>query len=155
MVLMFEQVENIMPMTIINVNDGKPIMNFNFQKQETDFEFLEQYNEKLLVKYKDQNLQIIDILTHSQIEVADFETPEAFIFIYEKEVFLSLKDGHIILYSINGDMLSNFNSQSVYSIEASKVYQLCLSDSRNKVLTIVKEKYLPIQERETKSNQKS
>jgi hypothetical protein len=83
-----------------------------------EFEFLEQYNEKILVKYKGQNLQIIDILTHQVTEVNDFETPEAFIFIYEKEVFLSLKDGRIILYSINGDMLSNFDGQSVYSIES-------------------------------------
>lgn len=93
-------------------------------------------------------MQIIDILTHQVTEVNDFETPEAFIFIYEKEVFLSLKDGRIILYSINGDMLSNFEGQSVYSIESMnndasrKVYQLCLSDSRNKVLTIVKDKFL-------------
>lgn len=78
----------------------------------------------------------------------DFETPEAFIFIYEKEIFLSLKDGHIILYSINGDMLSNFDGKSVYSMEelnkdpTKKVYQLCLSDTRSKVLTVVKEKHL-------------
>ena len=124
-----------------------------------EFEFLEQYNEKILVKYKGQNLQIIDILTHQVTEVNDFETPEAFIFIYEKEVFLSLKDGRIILYSINGDMLSNFDGQSVYSIESMnndvtrKVYQLCLSDTRNKVLTIVKDKFLQRDERE--SNRKS
>jgi hypothetical protein len=124
-----------------------------------EFEFLEQYNEKILVKYKGQNLQIIDILTHQVTEVKDFETPEAFIFIYEKEVFLSLKDGRIILYSINGDMLSNFDGQSVYSIESMnndvtrKVYQLCLSDTRNKVLTIVKDKFLQRDERE--SNRKS
>jgi|TARA_B110000285_G_C14909206_1_gene507054 hypothetical protein len=124
-----------------------------------EFEFLEQYNEKILVKYKGQNLQIIDILTHQVTEVNDFETPEAFIFIYEKEVFLSLKDGRIILYSINGDMLSNFDGQSVYSIESMnndvtrKVYQLCLSDTRNKVLTIVKDKFLQRDERE--NNRKS
>jgi hypothetical protein len=124
-----------------------------------EFEFLEQYNEKILVKYIGQNLQIIDILTHQVTEVKDFETPEAFIFIYEKEVFLSLKDGRIILYSINGDMLSNFDGQSVYSIESMnndvtrKVYQLCLSDTRNKVLTIVKDKFLQRDERE--SNRKS
>ena len=108
-----------MPMTILNVNTGEPIMNFNFQKksQNIEFEFLEQYNEKILVKYKDQALQIIDILTKKVTEVKNFETPEAFIFIYEKEVFLSLKDGHIILYSINGDMLSNFDEKSVYSME--------------------------------------
>ena len=97
-------------------------------------------------------MQIIDILSKKAIEVKNFETPEAFIFIYEKEVFLSLKDGHIILYSINGDMLSNFDNQSVYSMEpqvfdpSKKVYQLCLSDSRSKVLTVIKEKYLPSDE---------
>jgi len=49
-------------------------------------------------------------------------------------------------------MLSNFDGESVYSMESSsmdpskKVYQLCLSDSRSKVLTVIKEKYLPPQD---------
>lgn len=52
-----------MPMSIINVNNGKPITSFFYkQKEDEEFEFLEQYNEKLLVKYKDQPLEIKNVL---------------------------------------------------------------------------------------------
>ena len=32
MLLMFDYINNIMPMTILDVNTGKPIMNFSFEK---------------------------------------------------------------------------------------------------------------------------
>lgn len=119
MLLMFDQVDNSMPMTILNVHTGKPIMNFCYQKQEDlEYEFLEQYNEKILIKYRDKPLKIHDVLTNKSSTVKNFETPEAFIFVYEKELFLSLKDGKIRLYSINGDIISDFGDQCVYSQES-------------------------------------
>ena len=42
----------------------------------------------------------------------DFRTPEAFIFIYEKEVFFSLLHGKIELRSIEGPLLSDFGASS-------------------------------------------
>jgi hypothetical protein len=78
---------------------------------------LEQYNEKILIKYRDQPLEIYDVLTNKIRRVPNFETPEAFIFVYEKELFLSLKDGKVSLYSINGDIVSNFQGQTMYSQE--------------------------------------
>jgi hypothetical protein len=67
------------------------------------------------VKYKDHPLKIIDVLTKEVKTVQNFQTPEAFIFIYEKEIFLSLKQGKIILYSITGDIISNFETKTMYS----------------------------------------
>ena len=54
-----------MPMTILDVNTGKPIMNFSFEKnpETAEFEFLEQYNHSILIKYKDKPLEIVDVLT--------------------------------------------------------------------------------------------
>lgn len=78
---------------------------------------MEQYNEKILIKYRDKPLEIYDILTNRVSVIPNFETPEAFIFVYEKELFLSLKDGRVRLYSINGDLVSDFNSKCMYSQE--------------------------------------
>jgi hypothetical protein len=70
-----------------------------------------------LVKYKHEDLQIIDILTKEVKRISGFDTPEAFIFIYEKEVFLSLKEGKISLYHIEGHLLSTIGDKTVYSQE--------------------------------------
>ncbi len=61
-----------------------------------------------MIKYKEQPLKINDVYKNYNIKIENFETPEAFIFVYEKELFLSIKDGWIKLYSINGDLVSDF-----------------------------------------------
>lgn len=119
MMLMFDYLGNLMPMTMLDVHNGKPITNFTFEKEKDseEFEFLEQYNHQILVKYKNKPLEVVDIISKEKKVIPKFETPEAFIFIYEKEVFLSLKAGCIKLYSIEGQLLSDFNGMPMYSQE--------------------------------------
>ena len=107
-------------MSIINVHNGKPIRTFFYKiNADQSLEFLEWYNEKILVKYKDQPLEIKYILEDDKIEkIERFQTPEAFVFIYEREVFLTLNDGKIILYDSDGKVVSDFGDQVVYSKEA-------------------------------------
>lgn len=38
--------------------------------------------------------------------IEGFDAPEAFIFLYEKEKFLTLKDGKIEIWSSEGEMLT-------------------------------------------------
>ena len=63
------------------------------------------------------------------------------------------------MYSVSGDLVTTFNNQPIYSQEPisgedeyngldpihqqMKTYQLNLSDSRGKILAVVKEKWLP------------
>jgi hypothetical protein len=53
-------------------------------------------------------LEIQNIFTNKIKKINDFKTPEAFIFIYEKELFLALGDGKLTLYNSEGDIISNF-----------------------------------------------
>jgi hypothetical protein len=39
-------------------------------------------------------------------DVENFEAPEAFIFLYEKEKFLTLKDGKIEIWTSEGELLT-------------------------------------------------
>ena len=50
-------------------------------------------------------------------KVSDFETPEAFIFVYEKEIFFALKQGKIVIYNSNGQIISNFDNQILFTQE--------------------------------------
>jgi hypothetical protein len=90
MLLLFNPVNNSIPMTIINVHTGEPLMNIAYQGQLKDIEFVEQFNEHILIKQKERPLKIHDILTNKQKHIHEFESPDAFIFIYEKETFVSL-----------------------------------------------------------------
>ena len=58
-----------MPMSIINVHTGKPIRTVFYEhKLNEELEFLEWYNEKILVKYKDAPLEINYVLEEDRSE---------------------------------------------------------------------------------------
>jgi hypothetical protein len=55
--------------------------------------------------------------------VKGFEAPEAFIFLYEKEKFLTLKQGLIEIWTSDGQKVTNFCGQELCSkIELSSEY---------------------------------
>ena len=61
-----------------------------------------------MIKSKDKNLKIYNALEESLKEVTGFEAPEAFIFLYEKEKFLTLKDGKIEIWSSDGIKITKY-----------------------------------------------
>ncbi|CDW78445.1 UNKNOWN [Stylonychia lemnae] len=149
MLLLFNPVGNSIPMTIINVHNGEPLMNIAYQGQLGEIEFVEQFNENILIKQKDKPLKIHDILTNQSKFIYNFESPDAFIFVYEKELFVSLREGKITIWSTDGSMVTNFNQQVLYSQEPERRkiqernYVISLSTSRRFLFTVIKEEQLP------------
>ena len=45
--------------------------------------------------------------------MTDFLPPEAFIFLYEKEKFLTLKEGKIEIWTSDGKLLTDFNGKTL------------------------------------------
>ena len=69
-------------------------------------EFVEQFNEKLLLKQEDSPLKIIDLLTRSVVTVKNqhFRTPSAFIFLYENQTFLAFRGHEVTVWNFHGEM---------------------------------------------------
>ena len=59
-----------------------------------------------MIKCKEKKLKIYNTITQSLNLIDDFEAPEAFIFLYEKEKFLTLKDGKIEIWTSNGERIT-------------------------------------------------
>ena len=95
MVLVFERIRDTLPLTILNVHNGKPLLNVAYQGDLNNLEFLEQLNEHLLIKPYEKRLKLHNTVTSENKYIDEFETPEAFIFIYEKEMFFSISKGKI------------------------------------------------------------
>lgn len=64
-------------------------------------DFIEQFNEKLLVKQEGENLQIVDVQTGQLTEVSneEFLTPTAFIFLYENQLFLTFRNRTVAVWN--------------------------------------------------------
>ncbi len=76
---------------------------------------MEQFNERIMIKAKDQNLKIYDAWSNIKSDVLGFEAPEAFIFLYEKEKFLTLKEGKIEIWTSDGVLLTDFGGLELCS----------------------------------------
>ena len=59
-----------------------------------------------MIKAKTKKLKIFNAWSNELKEVEGFEAPEAFIFLYEKEKFLTLKDGKIEIWTSEGEKLT-------------------------------------------------
>jgi hypothetical protein len=50
-------------MTLVNIHTGKELMRFEFDRVNSEIEFLEQFNEKIMIKQKDRRLKIYNAWT--------------------------------------------------------------------------------------------
>ena len=60
-------------------------------------------------------MRIIDLLTEECVEVKSFQTPEAFIFLYEQEKFLIIRHKHLQIWSSSGKFLHDFEGEELAS----------------------------------------
>ncbi len=76
--------------------------------------------------------------------IEGFDTPDAFIFVYEKEMFISLKDGKINYWQTNGELITDFGQEELYTMknkdqpESDRNYVISLSNSRKFLFSFVK-----------------
>jgi hypothetical protein len=62
MLVIYQKATNHVPLMIVSIEDGKPLKTFTqLLHRNRKVDFIEQFNEKLLVKQDKENLQIIDV----------------------------------------------------------------------------------------------
>jgi len=79
-------------------------------------DFIEQFNEKLLIKQENEALQIIDIRSGTRTEVASsqFMTPSAFIFLYENQLFLTFRQRSVAVWNFRGEKVTSFEDHTLW-----------------------------------------
>lgn len=62
MLLIFAKASSHVPLKILSIEDGSVLKSFNhLLHRNKKVDFIEQFNEKLLVKQENENLQILDV----------------------------------------------------------------------------------------------
>lgn len=62
MLLIFNRASSHVPLKILSIEDGTVLKSFNhLLHRNKKVDFIEQFNEKLLVKQENENLQILDV----------------------------------------------------------------------------------------------
>ncbi|CAN6705473.1 unnamed protein product [Malus baccata var. baccata] len=84
MLLIFTNASSHVPLKILSIEDGTVLKSFNhLLHRNKKVDFVEQFNETLLVKQENENLQILD----------------AFIFLYENQLFLTFRNRTVAVWN--------------------------------------------------------
>ena len=95
MLLIHAREGSYVPLKIVSIEDGTELKSFSHLiHRAKKVEFIEQFNEKLLVKQEGENLRILDVHTHAVVHVSktEFITPSAFVFLCAREPFRTLRE---------------------------------------------------------------
>ncbi|CAN6470036.1 unnamed protein product [Victoria cruziana] len=142
MLLIFNRAPGHVPLKILSIEDGTVLKSFNhLLHRNKKIDFIEQFNEKLLVKQENENLQILDVRDSKIIEVSrtEFMIPSAFIFLYENHLFLTFRNQTVAVWNFRGELVTSFedhllwhpdcNTNNIYiTIDQDLIISYCKSE---------------------------
>uniref|UniRef100_A0A1D1Z661 Lissencephaly-1 n=1 Tax=Anthurium amnicola TaxID=1678845 RepID=A0A1D1Z661_9ARAE len=145
MLLIFKRASSHVPLKVLSIEDGTVLKAFNhLLHRNKKVDFIEQFNEKLLVKQENENLQILDIRNFQLTEVsrAEFMTPSAFIFLYENQLFLTFRNRTAAVWNFRGELVTSFedhllwhpdcNTNNIYiTSDQDLIISYCKADSND------------------------
>ncbi|KAJ9185517.1 hypothetical protein P3X46_005144 [Hevea brasiliensis] len=117
MLLIFNRASSHVPLKILSIEDGTVLKAFNhLLHRNKKVDFIEQFNEKLLVKQENENLQILDVRNAELMEVSrtEFMTPSAFIFLYENQLFLTFRNRTVAVWNFRGELVTSFEDHLLW-----------------------------------------
>nr|GMC98399.1 putative transcription factor WD40-like family [Ipomoea batatas] len=117
MLLIFNKASCYVPLKILSIEDGTVLKSFNHMlHRNKKVDFIEQFNEKLLVKQENENLQILDVRNSELTEVSrtEFMTPSAFIFLYENQLFLTFRNRTVAVWNFRGELVTSFEDHLLW-----------------------------------------
>ncbi|KAL7180908.1 hypothetical protein ACSBR1_039883 [Camellia fascicularis] len=117
MLLIFTKASGHVPLKILSIEDGTVLKTFkHLFHQNKKVDFIEQFNEKLIVKQESENLQILDVRNSELTKVSrtEFMTPSAFIFLYENQLFLTFKNGMVAIWNFREELVTSFEDHLLW-----------------------------------------
>lgn len=117
MLLIFNRASSHVFLKILSIEDGTVLKAFkHLLHRNKKVDFIEQFNEKLLVKQENENLQILDVRNTELREVSrtEFMTPSAFIFLYENQLFLTFRNRTVAVWNFRGELVTSFEDHLLW-----------------------------------------
>uniref|UniRef100_A0A7S3A3K6 Uncharacterized protein n=1 Tax=Rhodosorus marinus TaxID=101924 RepID=A0A7S3A3K6_9RHOD len=108
------------PLRILDVETGEVLRDFkHLLHRHKKIDFMEQFNEKLLIKQERENLQIVDVNTSRVVEVerSHFLTPSAFIFLYDTQLFMTFRNRSVTAWNFHGELVTKFDDHELWPID--------------------------------------
>eukprot|EP00166_Cyanidium_caldarium_P004078 ctg_415.g135 len=128
MLLIHHREASNVPLQLVCIESGRVVGEFHhLLNRSRKVEFIEHFNDKLLVKQEQMNLKIIDIKTKRETEVpaSQHMTPSAFIFLYENKLFLTFRNQEVQVWDFGAErIVSEFEDHRLWhsTPQANNIY---------------------------------
>ena len=128
MLLIHHREASNVPLQLVCIESGRVVGEFHhLLNRSRKVEFIEHFNDKLLVKQEQMNLKIIDIKTKREAEVpaSQHMTPSAFIFLYENKLFLTFRNREVQVWDFGAErIVSEFEDHRLWhsTPQANNIY---------------------------------
>ena len=108
--------EQRIPLFIRSIDTGEILKKFSHILKIKKIDFIEQFNQKLLIKQENEDLQILDVRSGEVIRVPEqrFLTPSAFIFLYENHLFLTFRKNTVTVWNLSGEKVTSFEDHELW-----------------------------------------
>ncbi|KAM0952480.1 putative transcription factor WD40-like family [Dioscorea sansibarensis] len=106
MLLILQRTPGYVPLKILNVEDGTVLKSFNhLLHRNKKVDFIEQFNEKLLVKQDNENLQILDDGVHDTFGI---HLP------VREPSFLTFRNRTVAVWNFGGELVTSFEDHLLW-----------------------------------------
>lgn len=136
--MIYERDTSAIQLRLLNVRSGKLMRCFFLPlHHDKDIEFIELFNEKLLLKQEEHSLRIFDVITEkvTRVDRSRFRTPEAFIFLYDQRTLLTFRDGRAETWSFDGDTLLRCENRAVCYSNDCQQGGVCVSSNQKALVS--------------------
>lgn len=138
MLLIFPKQESHVRLKIICIETGEELRQFHhLLHRKKKIDFIEQFNEKLLVKQEAECLQIKDVRTNQMLEVRNFATkPTTLQFLYENQLFLTFLKSTVLVWNFRGEMVTRFEDHTLWHQHSDcSMNNICINSQQDILLS--------------------
>jgi len=135
--------KSFVKLKIVAIDTGECLKTFEHAlKPCKKIEFIEQFNEKLLVKQEEETLQIVDVRNFDVLQVpcTDFMTPSAFIFLYQNQLFLTFRDHKVAVWNFKGELVTQFEDHVLWHPDCN-TNNIYITSGQDLIISYCKSKY--------------
>eukprot|EP00357_Protocruzia_adherens_P018273 CAMPEP_0115002200 /NCGR_PEP_ID=MMETSP0216-20121206/17861_1 /TAXON_ID=223996 /ORGANISM="Protocruzia adherens, Strain Boccale" /LENGTH=408 /DNA_ID=CAMNT_0002367743 /DNA_START=28 /DNA_END=1254 /DNA_ORIENTATION=+ len=129
----------LLPMTLIDIEDGKTMNVFDFKITHPDkVEYIENFNEIVLIKVQNKPLKIFNTQTSKMTEAPEIN-PRAYLFVYDRKEIIVFTNEGCELRNQDGDLMLRFDALDFSNVTDFKQLSFHLTDKRDYLLTYLVE----------------
>lgn len=136
MLLIYSRQSTHVMLSLVDIHTGQQLRKWpHFLHRSKKIDFIEQFNETLLVKQEGESLQVVDSSgAVSEVPDAEFPTPVAFVFLYEYQMFLTFRNNSVAVWDHHGRPVTRFEDQPINFADVTSS-NICISKSQDLILS--------------------